>query len=104
MKTNEALTDCLAYESFIGLRELFQDSGLAGVQVRAIEVPAVFRDFEDYWSPFLSGRGHAPDYIRSLSAGQRALLEERLRAAMPVRADGAIHLVNRAWALRGTTG
>ncbi len=86
------------------LRELFQDSGLAGVQVRAIEVPAVFRDFEDYWSPFLSGYGRAPDYVRSLSEDRRASLEERLRATAPIRSDGSIHLVNRAWAVRGTIG
>jgi SAM-dependent methyltransferase len=83
------------------LRELFQESALAGVQFRAIEIQAVFRDFEEYWSPFLRGHGRVADYVRSLSAKQRALLAERLRAALPIRADGSIHLVNRAWAVQG---
>jgi SAM-dependent methyltransferase len=86
------------------LRELFQESGLANVQFRAIEAPAVFRDFDDYWSPLLGGRGHAAEYVRSLSAPRRAWLEERLRVALPIRADGSIHLINRAWAVRGMTG
>jgi SAM-dependent methyltransferase len=86
------------------LHELFQESGLAGVQFRAIEAPAVFRDFGDYWTPLLGGRGHAAEYVRSLSDERRALLEERLRVALPIRADGSIHLINRAWAVRGTTG
>jgi hypothetical protein len=83
---------------------LFQGSGLIGVQFRAIEAPAVFRDFDDYWSPLLSGRGHAAEYVRSLSEERRARLEERLRVALPIRADGSIHLVNRAWAVRGSVG
>jgi SAM-dependent methyltransferase len=83
------------------LHTLFEESGLDDVQFRAIEAPAVFRDFEDYWAPMLSGIGRVPDYVRSLSEERRALLEERLRAALPTRADGSIHLVNRAWAVRG---
>jgi SAM-dependent methyltransferase len=83
------------------LHGLFLEAGLAGVQFRAIEAPAVFRDFGDYWSPFLNGYGRAQDYIRSLNAQRRARLEERLRAALPIRADGSIHLVNRAWAVCG---
>ena len=35
--------------------------------VRAIDVPTVFRDFDDYWTPFLGGQGPAPGYCRSLS-------------------------------------
>lgn len=85
------------------LRGLFQEAGLAEVQVRAIEVPAIFRDFEDYWSPFLSGDGRAAAYVISLSAAQRTQLEERLRATLPIRADGSIHLANRAWVVRGTS-
>ena len=42
------------------LGALFRDAGLADVEVRAIDVPTVFRDFDDYWSPFLGGQGAAP--------------------------------------------
>jgi hypothetical protein len=83
------------------LRDLFEESGLSQVTVRAIDVPTVFRDFEDYWSPFLGGQGPAPGYAASLSEADRSALRERLRSMLLVQADGSISLVARAWAVRG---
>ena len=83
------------------LQRLFQAAGLADVETRAIDVPTVFRDFDDYWSPFLGGQGPAPGYCTSLSEDAQAALRERLRVALPARPDGSIHLVARAWAVRG---
>lgn len=84
------------------LAQLFGDAGLRNVEVREIEIPMVFRDFDDYWLPFLGGQGPAPGYVVSLNEERRAALRERLRSSLPVEADGAIHLVARAWAVRGT--
>jgi len=39
------------------LADLFRGAGQREVETRAIEVPTVFKDFEDYWSPFLVGLG-----------------------------------------------
>lgn len=83
------------------LRQLFESTGLQNVEVRPIEVPTVFRDFDDYWSPFLAGQGPAPSYAMSLSEEHRTALRERIRAGLPVNADGTIHLSARAWAARG---
>ena len=83
------------------LEALFQEVGLKNVEVRAIDGPTIFRDFEDYWSPFLGGQGPAPGYVKSLSDEQRKELAERLRARLPVRSDGTIALIARAWAVRG---
>lgn len=80
---------------------LFQEAGLKNVEVRAIDVPTVFRDFDNYWSPFLGGQGPAPGYVMSLGKGQRTALEEKLRAVLPVHSDGTIALIARAWAVRG---
>ena len=77
-------------------------AALAAVETRAIEVPTVFRDFDDYWTPFLGGQGPAPGYAMSLDEGRRAALRERLRGALSAGPDGAIRLVARAWAVRGT--
>jgi len=33
-----------------------------GVDVRAIDAPTSFRDFDDFWTPFLSGQAPAPSY------------------------------------------
>ena len=83
------------------LTTLFETAGLSGVTVRAIDVPTVFRDFADYWSPFLGGQGPAPSYIAALDEVEQVALRERIRVALPIAADGSIPLVARAWAVRG---
>lgn len=83
------------------LAALFAGGGLEKVETRAIDVPTVFRDFDDYWSPFLGGQGPAPGYAMSLPEARRAALRERLRSALPAQPDGSIRLVARAWAVRG---
>jgi SAM-dependent methyltransferase len=84
------------------LATLFRDAGLEAVATRPIDVPTVFRDFDDYWAPFLGGQGPAPAYCMSLPEDRREALRERLRTALPVGADGRIALIARAWAVRGT--
>jgi SAM-dependent methyltransferase len=83
------------------LTDLFQTAGLEKVEVRAIEVPTVFRNFDDYWSPFLGGQAPAPGYAMSLSDEGRAALRERIRASLPTSSEGEHHLIARAWAVRG---
>jgi SAM-dependent methyltransferase len=83
------------------LAELFAQAGLDRVQVRPIDVRTAFRDFDDYWSPFLGGEGPAPAYAMSLAEDKRMALRERLRAKLPMSSDGSIELVARAWAIRG---
>ncbi len=77
-------------------------AGFGGVEVTGITVPTVFRDFDDYWTPFLGGVGPAPAYAASLDEPRRAALREALRERLPVAADGTIPLVARAWAVRAT--
>ncbi len=86
------------------LERLFRDAGLEDVAVRSIEVPTVFRDFDDYWAPFLGAQGPAPSYAMSLGEQQRVALREQIRAGLPAADDGSIRLIARAWAARGTTG
>jgi hypothetical protein len=74
---------------------------LINVSSTAVEVPTVFRDFDDYWTPFLGGQGPAPTYIVSLDEERRAAVREALRTRLPIEADGTIHLIARAWAVRG---
>lgn len=83
------------------LAVLFQAAGLSDVDTRAVEVPTIFTDFDDFWTPFLGGQGPAPGYAMALAPQQRDRLREELRAALPVGADGSIALVARAWAVRG---
>lgn len=83
------------------LAALFAGAGLGDVQTRAIDVPTVFKDFDDFWTPFLSGQAPAPGYCMALSEDRRAALRERLRATLPTRPDGSIPLIARAFAARG---
>lgn len=82
------------------LASLLTDAGLSDVEVRAIDVVAHFRDFDDYWSPFLGGQGGAPGYIATLSEEQRDALRDAVRARIDTAADGSIDLIARAWAAR----
>ncbi len=83
------------------LKRLFAAAGLERVEARAIVVPTVFGDFDDYWAPFLSGQAPAPAYAASLPEDRRAALRERLRDRLPAGEDGTIRLEARAWAVRG---
>ena len=84
------------------LNTLFQDAGLTVVTVRAIDVPTIFKDFDDYWTPLLGGQAPAPGYCMSLSEDRRVALRDHIRARLPAKDDGSIHLIARAWAVRGT--
>lgn len=83
------------------LSGLFAQAGLSEVEVRPIDVATDFRDFDDYWSPFLGGQGPAPGYAVSLSEERRAELRERVRSKLPIAKDGSIHIIARAWAAQG---
>ncbi len=83
------------------LTELFLEGGLQDVSVRAIDAQAVFRDFDDYWQPFLGAVGPAPGYVAGLSDSGRNALAERLRVTLPTAKDGSITLIARAWAVKG---
>ena len=76
-------------------------SKLADVQTNTIDAPTTFRDFDDYWNPFLGGQGPAAGYAMSLSEDHRGALRDRIRATLPIASDGSISLIARAWAVRG---
>jgi SAM-dependent methyltransferase len=80
---------------------LFTSGGFDRTECHSIDVPTVFKDFEDYWSPFLGGQGPAPTYCGTLSDEQRARLREQIRSTLPIEQDGTIRLIGRAWAVRG---
>ncbi len=84
------------------LEALFREAGLEVVAVRAIEVATVFRDFDDYWTPFLGRQGSAPTYLAGLEAETRDRIRDTLRDRLPRRADGSLALRAKAWAAKGT--
>lgn len=83
------------------LQRQFLDAGLDQVSVTALDIPAAFANFEEYWTPFLGGTGSAPKYCSTLAADAREELRERLRSRLPTGPDGEILLAVRAWAVKG---
>lgn len=83
------------------LSKLFRNVGFIGVEVRPIDISTDFKDFDDYWNPFLGGQGPAAGYAMSLSEERRSQLRDRIYNSLPFAMDGSIPLVARVWAIKG---
>ncbi len=83
------------------LRQLFVESGLRDVEVRPIDVPACFLDFDTYWTGLTTGDGSTVNYVNSISGNCREAIRTRLCQSLLLRKDGSFDLVARAWAVRG---
>ncbi len=82
---------------------LFRAAGLDDVEVDTINLPKGFRDLDDFWLPHtMIGAAAAQRYVSGLDADRQAALREQLRATLPLAADGSLHLIDRAVAVRGT--
>lgn len=88
------------------LLQLFRAAGFREVEIRLFDIPTAFCDFYDHWSPFLGAQWPAPGFRVSLTEERRSALQERLLAMLLMAADGSIHLIAQACAVRGlqTTG
>jgi hypothetical protein len=73
---------------------------LKGVTVRAIEIPTVFENFDDYWNPFLGKTGTAPSYLASVGDDVRERLRMYLKSRLASTQEGPIKLTARAWAVQ----
>jgi ubiquinone/menaquinone biosynthesis C-methylase UbiE len=83
------------------LEELWRDAGLRDVRFGPLLVGAAYADFEDLWSPFLTGVGPAGAFCMSLDEESRATLHDAYRRRLGV-GDGRFELTARAWAVAGT--
>jgi SAM-dependent methyltransferase len=84
------------------LEALFIDTGLKAVLSRSIAIPTVFKNFDDYWLPFLGKQGAAPTYLASVNEEIREKIRARLQARLLPSLDGTIPLRTSAWAVQGT--
>jgi len=83
------------------LTNLFRKAVFSQIEVRPMDVKTTFKNFDDYWLPFLGGQGPAAGYAMSLNEERRVQLRERIRDSLPFALDGSIPLVARAWAVKG---
>jgi SAM-dependent methyltransferase len=85
------------------LAELWRDAGLENVRSAPLVVHASYTDFEDLWSPLLSGVAPSGAFCTSLDDNRRAELHDALRRHLRV-GDKPFSLSARAWAVAGTAG
>jgi len=83
-----------------GLRGLFEQAKLEDLTLRSLDVVTRFASFDDYWEPFLTGQGSAPNYLATRDTKIQTAIRERLKAVLPTNAQGGIDLPARAWAIR----
>jgi hypothetical protein len=82
------------------LADLWEQASLHDVTTGELVVHADYKDFDDYWSPFLSGLGPSGAYCVSLDDDTRAAFREAChrRLGSP---QGPFRLGARAWFVRG---
>ncbi len=77
------------------LQRLWTDAGLAGVEMRRIDVQRTFTDFDDFWSAAMLAPSTGPT-VASMPREDVELLRKRVRARLPANAAGRI--TYGAWA------
>jgi SAM-dependent methyltransferase len=83
------------------LGRLWTDAGLSAVTVGELTIPTTFRDFDDYWQPFLGKQGPGPAYLATRPEEHQGRIREVLRSRLPSKPDGSIPLTARAWVVSG---
>jgi SAM-dependent methyltransferase len=86
------------------LRALFESCGARHVRTDELHILTAFRDFEDYWRPFVGGPGPAPGYVATLSPERCDDLVAALKRRLPQQPDERIELSARAWVVVGDRG
>jgi SAM-dependent methyltransferase len=85
------------------LKALFEGEGLHAVEVIAIDIQTVFKDFDDYWQPFVEAQGSVSKYLRGVKPETKEAIRGQLLKQLPIGNDGTIELMARAWAVKGLT-
>jgi len=84
------------------LAAMWQRSGLVEVEDGMITTRFEFADFDDYWSPLLSGDGPPGQFVMSLTPDQRVSLQQQVRHVfLSGRPDGHRSFIGGAWICKG---
>ena len=84
------------------LYSLWTACGLKAVEEAGLTVSVEFATFDDYWTPYLNGQGHAVSYVKSLTKKRRNKLKEHLRqVVLETQPKEPFSIGARALAVRG---
>jgi ubiquinone/menaquinone biosynthesis C-methylase UbiE len=83
------------------LADVFQKAGLTSIETASLDINTVFKDFNDYWNPFLGGQGPAPSYLSSLDKNLQDKIKNILSKKLSADSNSSIKLLARAIAVRG---
>jgi len=80
----------------------WRKAGLTDVKESMITTRFEYANFDDYWSPFLSGDGPPGQMVMGLKPEQRAALAQQLRHVfLSGRPDGHRSFIGAAWICKG---
>ncbi|HKH63772.1 MAG TPA: class I SAM-dependent methyltransferase [Flavitalea sp.] len=83
------------------LKDAFQEADLNNIETSNLDIHTVFKNFDDYWNPFLGGQGPAPSYLASLNEDLQNKVKDIVLKKLSIAPDGSIRLLARAIAVRG---
>ena len=80
-------------------------AGFDNVVETALSIRMEFASFGDYWAPYEGKDGPGPEYMATLSEGERGRLRDAVRLAyVDGEPDGPRSYVAVAWAVKGVAG
>ena len=84
------------------LSQLWKQLGLKDVHEQPLDITMRFRNFADYWDPFLLGQGPAGAYARTVQGVRLQALREAVKQRLSVSDESrSFTLPARVWAVRG---
>jgi len=83
------------------LLNVFENANLIEVEYAKLDIDTVFKNFDDYWDPFLGLQGPAPSYLASLNSELQEGLKNIIKDRLHSDSDGSIKLLGRAIAIKG---
>jgi SAM-dependent methyltransferase len=83
------------------LRGLWKGAGLEAVETREITVHRTFVDFDEFWTTSTQTTGSLNPALAAMAPGDLEQFKARLRARLPIDAQGRITYASRANAIKG---
>jgi ubiquinone/menaquinone biosynthesis C-methylase UbiE len=83
------------------MQEFWKKAGLDSIETRAIRIPVVYSDFDEFWDSNTVPIGPQGKLIDGMLANARDELRTRLHRRLPIAADGSVVYQSFANAVKG---